>query len=73
MTDRQIQDRCVQIMETAPVAYLSTIGHALGPQTRAMLNLRNIQQYPGLTFLFRTVFGNCAAYCTSNASSRKLA
>jgi len=73
VTDKQIQQRCVRIMETAPVAYLTTVHNGQGPQTRAMLNLRNRKQYPGLTFLFRTGPGRFLAYFTTNASSRKLA
>jgi general stress protein 26 len=73
MTDNQIKQHCVRIMEAAPAAYLTTVDAKRGPQTRAMLNLRNTEQFPGLRFLFRSPYSKFLAYFTTNASSQKLA
>ena len=60
-----------QLIETAEAAYLTTIDADGFPDTRAMLNLRNPAQYPGLAEFFsaRDPF---EVYFTTNTSSRKI-
>lgn len=60
-----------QLIETAEAAYLTTIDADGFPDTRAMLNLRNPAQYPGLTEFF-SVRDPFEVYFTTNTSSRKI-
>jgi len=71
MTRAQIKKQCVRIMAQATVAYLTTVDARLGPQTRAMLNLRNKRTFPALVRHYR---GRDAftVYFTTNRSSQKI-
>ena len=62
----------VELMETAPAAYLTTNGPGGYPHTRAMLNLRNREQYPGQVALFAGHGEDLLVYFTTNTGSQKL-
>ncbi len=62
----------LELMETAEAAYLTTINGDGYPRTRAMLNLRRKDQYPGLCQLFEKHRGDFLAYFTTNTSSPKI-
>jgi general stress protein 26 len=64
--------RILELVETAEVVYLTTIGADGYPHTRAMLNLRNREQYPRQAELFATHQDDLVAYFTTNTSSSKL-
>lgn len=61
------------LMEEAEMACLTTVNEEGYPQSRAMLNLRNLKQYPSLKAFFISCGGDFAAYFTTNTSSQKLA
>jgi general stress protein 26 len=63
---------CVELIETAPAAYLTTIGQDGYPHTRAMLNLRNRQQYPNQVHLYAAHQDDLMIYFSTNTSSIKL-
>jgi general stress protein 26 len=72
MNKRQIITTCIRIMESSDCAYLSTIDPVKGPQIRALLNLRNQQQYPTLAFLYKSPKDRFSAFFTTNTSSSKM-
>jgi len=61
----------LKLMEIAEAAILTTITPQGLPETRAMLNLRNPQQYPGLRKIFETHSRDFRIYFTTNTSSSK--
>jgi general stress protein 26 len=64
--------RSLDLMSTANAAYLTTIDAVGYPETRAMLNLRNPEKYPGLTGFFSRYIGDLTTFFTTNASSPKV-
>jgi general stress protein 26 len=72
MKDGEIRKASVDLIESAPAAYLTTIGPDGYPHTRAMLNLRNRQQYPNQIPLYAAHGNDLMVYFTTNTSSRKL-
>ena len=62
---------CVERMSTADVVYLTTIGTDGYPRTRAMLNLRNREQYPDQVDLYTEHGEDLMVYVTTNTSSQK--
>jgi general stress protein 26 len=61
-----------KLIETSDAVYLTTMGENGFPETRAMLNLRNREQYPSLVTFFESVGGDFLVYFTTNASSSKV-
>lgn len=59
-------------MEDSEIAYLSTVGNDGFPYTRAIFNLRNIEQYPTLAKLFVDHKDDLLVYFTTNTSSLKV-
>jgi len=59
----------LDLMNAAKAAYLTTIDENEYPETRAMLNLRNIDKYPGLADFFSR---HLMIYFTTNTSSPKV-
>jgi general stress protein 26 len=72
MTEPAKRQFVLQLITTAPATYLATIGPDGGPEIRAMLNLRNRQQYPGLVELYAAHADDLLVYLTTNTSSAKL-
>lgn len=72
MDSAQSLDLSINLMETAGTAILTTIGEDGIPSTRAMLNLRNRLQYPGLVPVFAEQESSFAVYFTTNTSSQKI-
>lgn len=60
------------LMKASKAAYLTTIDESGYPETRAMLNLRNSEKYPGLTEIFDGQRGDFTTYFTTNTSSGKV-
>ncbi len=70
--DRTIgQKRALDLMSGTPAAVLTTMDADGWPSTRAMLNLRNIESYPGLISIFATHREDLVVYFTTNTSSGK--
>lgn len=72
MKTAELKKASVELIETAEAAYLTTIGADGYPRTRAMLNLRNRQQYPDQVHLFVSHQDDLMVYFSTNTSSGKL-
>jgi general stress protein 26 len=72
MQNDELKKASVELIETAGAAYLTTIGQDGYPHTRAMLNLRNRQQYPNQVHLFAQHQGDLMIYFSTNTSSNKI-
>lgn len=68
----ELKRTCVQVMEASEAVYLTTLGDDEYPRTRAMLNLRNKQQYPGQVRLFAEHQSDLMIYLSTNTSSSKV-
>jgi general stress protein 26 len=73
MDMKELHRACLELMETAPAVYLTTIGDDGYPHTRAMLNLRNREQYPRHTHLYTAHQDDLMVYLSTNTSSGKIA
>ena len=72
MEKKELKQMCLKLMETADVMYLSTIDSDGFPQTRAMANLRNIEQSPGMVEMFKSHSEDFLIYIATGASSAKM-
>lgn len=72
MEDKRAMRLCTGLMGEAKAAYLATIDQNGYPETRAMLNLRNAEKYPGLAGFFRDRHPDITPYFTTNKSSPKI-
>ncbi|HWP96041.1 MAG TPA: pyridoxamine 5'-phosphate oxidase family protein [Syntrophomonadaceae bacterium] len=63
---------CLELMENAEAAFLTTIDGEDFPETRAMFNLRRKAQFPALLAAFEEHQDDFLIYFTTNTSSRKL-
>ena len=66
------QRECLEVMEKASFVELTTIDSNGFPSTRAMLNLRNRQQYPHLLTMYSEEKNPLTVYMTTNTSSEKI-
>ncbi len=72
MTSQDMKTLCLQLMRTSDAAYVTTIDPQGFPDTRAMLNLWNIIQYPQLSTFFEPYQENLTVYFSTNTASQKL-
>lgn len=72
MNEEQARQFALGLMEVSEAAFLSTVDGDGSPHTRAMLNLRNKKQYPGLAALFAAHADDLLVYFTTNTSSTKV-
>ena len=70
--DKEIKQSSLELMAAAEVVYLATVDSNGFPQVRAMLNLRNGDNYPGLVDVFDNHDGDFMLYLTTNTSSAKM-
>lgn len=63
---------CLELMEISEAVYLTTMDSEGFPFTRAMLNLRNRKQYPGLIPFFSDSSDKFIVYFSTNTSSVKM-
>ena len=68
MTKTQIQEA---LRETVPAAYLTAIDADGQPRTRAMLNLRNREQFASQAHVYANHQQDFMVYIATNTSSRK--
>lgn len=73
MTDRELRDACLEVIETSDAMYLTSIDGKGFPRTRAMLNLRNRDQYPDHVHLYADHRDDFMVYVSTNTSSKKRA
>jgi general stress protein 26 len=69
ITEKQAE--CLKVMESSSFVSLTTIDKNGFPSTRAMLNLRNKEQYPHLVRLYETENNPLTVYLITNTSSEK--
>ena len=72
MEEKELKQECVNLMETADVVYLSTIGNDGYPYTRMMSNLRNKKENPGLAEMFEQYKKDFVIYFITSNSSTKM-
>jgi len=72
MNKNEIKQFCIQLIEEAEVAYLITVDSNAVPYTRAMFNLRNVEQFPSLSKLFINHQDDLLVYFSTNTSSSKV-
>ena len=70
MNDIEIIAFCTDVVTRSKFAYLTTVNKDNEPETRAMLNLYNREQYPTLEKLL--LFPPYEIYFTTNTSSEKM-
>jgi len=66
------QKECLEMMERCSFVYLATIDYKGFPSTRAMLNLKNKEQYPHLLEMYNEEENPLTVYMTTNTSSEKI-
>jgi len=71
MSHERLLAICAERMATADVAYLTNVDANGYPKTRAMLNLRNRDQYPGQIELYADHTQDLMTYITTNTGSQK--
>jgi general stress protein 26 len=67
------QAECLKMMEAASVVYLTNIDKDGFPSTRAMLNLKNPNEYPGLVAVHEAEENPLTVFMSTNTSSQKFA
>jgi len=72
MEDKELKQECLKLMEKAEAVYLGTVDSDGFPQTRVMGNLRNAEQYPGLTEIFSEHSDDFLICLTTSKSSAKM-
>ena len=72
MDELELRRACLDLMASAPEAYLATIGSDGYPHIRAMLNLRYRTRYPALVEVFAPHDDDFLLHFTTNTSSAKM-
>jgi len=73
MEEKEIKQKCLNLMETANAIYLSTNGDDGYPHTRMMSNLRNKKENPGATeVLAKEKNDDFSIYFVTSKSSTKM-
>jgi len=67
------QEECLKMMEAASIVYLTNIDKDGFPSTRAMLNLKNPVENPGLAAIHKAEDNPLTVFLTTNTSSQKFA
>lgn len=67
-----IRQSCLDVMSVAEAVYVTTLDEDAAPCTRAMFNLRRIDQFPGASPLFEGHDGDLLVYLSTNTSSEKM-
>lgn len=70
MNELKAKKLAAELMSISEVACLSTLNHEGFPETRALMNLNNSQQFPALVDF--TSEGDLVAYLTTNTASYKM-
>lgn len=73
MSDVNIKDTSLELLESADTVYVTTIGADGYPQTRCMFNLRNKKKFPKLIDVFKDHKEDFMVLFTTNTSSEKIA
>lgn len=70
--ENEARSLCLQLLEVAEMAYLTTVDEHGFPQTRAMENFRNKRRYPNLVDFFKTHGSDFLVLFGTHASSNKV-
>lgn len=73
MNEQEMREFSNQLMEEAEAAFFTTIDEKGYPHTRAIFNLRNIEQFPTLSKVFTNHKEDLLTYFSTNTSSLKMA
>jgi general stress protein 26 len=73
MTPSELNQHALDLLDRAEAAYVTTLDARGRPQTRAMFNLRNRAQFPGLIDFYSARGARFTTYFTTNTSSSKMA
>ncbi len=71
MEIKEVKKLSLELMETSKAAYLTTIDSDGYPITRAMFNLRNMEQFPEFSEFFAGLDNKFDIYISTNTSSSK--
>lgn len=69
----EAKKNCLDLITTSKAAYLTTIDSEGYPITRAMFNLRNKEQFPEFSNIFKELDNDFEIYISTNTSSSKIA
>jgi general stress protein 26 len=72
MSDDELRQVCIRLLNEAWPVYLTTIDRDGFPQTRAMFNLRNREKFPKLTSFFSEQENDFFVIFSTNTSSTKI-
>jgi len=72
MNNKEHKEMALQLLESVKAAIVTTIDKKGFPQTRAMFNLRNKEQWPKLVPIFQQHNDDFLLYFTTNTSSTKI-
>ena len=72
MEEKKARQFSLELMASAEAVVVTTIDEEGFPQTRAMFNLRNIEQFPSLSELFQGHDDDLLIYLSTNTSSSKI-
>ena len=70
--DKDFVKKGLELIKRADAAYLTTIDPNGFPSTRAMLNLKNAEQFPGLVDFMAQYDTDLTLFFTTNTSSTKV-
>ncbi|MCK5247895.1 pyridoxamine 5'-phosphate oxidase family protein [Candidatus Bipolaricaulota bacterium] len=71
MTEKELRAECIELMAAIDVVYLTALEAGGYPRIRAMLNLRNRDQYPDHVHLYEGHDDDFMVYISTNTSSHK--
>ncbi|MHA1960880.1 MAG: pyridoxamine 5'-phosphate oxidase family protein [Candidatus Thorarchaeota archaeon] len=72
MSDNNLKEICLRMMEEAWPVFLTTVDPTGQPQTRAMFNLKNKERFPKLVPLFENHDNKLLVIFSTNTSSSKI-
>ncbi len=72
MNQQTIKKACIQLMQNADLVYVSTVDENNCPQTRAMGNLHNLDQFARLADFFKSQENEFITYMSTNRLSLKM-
>jgi len=72
MKPDEIKQKCLRLMSSTKAAYLSTIDDEGYPHIRAISNLRNKDEFPGLADFFHPYQNQFTTFIVTNTSSSKI-
>jgi general stress protein 26 len=72
MEEKELKQKCLELMQTANAIYLGTIGIDGFPHIRMLSNLRNKEENPGLVEILKRYKGDFVVHFITKKSSTKM-